>query len=400
MRAALVVAEVGLALVLLVGAGLLLRSFSALTREAPGFDPQNLLVINIPLSPAGYSDVVARTATVERIVERVSALPGVKSAAITTSLPMAGSGMTIHFNRAALPPKGPADYVMAGLRAVTPEYLRTLGVPLRSGRLLNEWDREGAARVAVINESMARQYLPGLDPIGQQIQLGTEPSPGFPTMEVVGVVGDMKQSFENGSDAEMFVPYAQYPEPILSGMYLNTALVIRTSGDPTGVVPSVRSVMRDIDPRQPLVNVRTMETAMAATVAQRRLQMILLMVFASLAVVLAAVGVYGVMAYTVTQRIPEIGVRMAVGASPGRVVWMVVAEGARLALVGLGLGLVAAAFAGRAVESLLFQVRGLDPLTFSLAPIALVIAALIATYVPARRAARISPLAALGRLAP
>jgi ABC-type antimicrobial peptide transport system permease subunit len=183
-------------------------------------------------------------------------------------------------------------------------------------------------------------------------------------------------------------------------MYLNVALVVRTSGDPFGVVGSIRSIMRDIDPNQPLVNVRTMETQIAGTVAQPRLQLVLLVVFACVAVTLAAVGVYGVMAYTVTQRIPEIGVRMAVGASPNRVIAMVVWHGARLALVGLALGLIAAAFAARAVESLLFEVRGLDPLTFSIAPVVLVIAALLATYIPARRAARITPLAALGRLVP
>jgi putative ABC transport system permease protein len=398
MRSVLVVVEVGLALVLLVGAGLLLRSFSALTRVSPGFEPQNLLVINLPLSPASYPDGLVRTATVQRIIERVQALPGVESAAITTMLPMAGGGPIIHFNRAAFPPEGPDDYVMAGFRAVTPGYLQTLGVPLRRGRLVTEWDAPDSQPVVVINESMARLYFPGVDPIGQHLQLGTVPSPDSPMMEVVGVVGDVKQSFLAESKAEMFVPYAQHGDPILSGMYLNTALVIRTSGEPYHVVPAVRSVIGEIDSRQPLVNVRTMESAIAATVAQPRLQMVLLIVFATLAVVLAGIGVYGVMAYTVTQRIPEIGVRMAIGASPARVVWMVVAEGARLALVGLGLGLIAAVFAGRAVESLLFQVRGLDPLTFGLAPVALVTAALLATYVPARRAARISPLAAMGRL--
>jgi predicted permease len=288
---------------------------------------------------------------------------------------------------------------MAGLRAVTPTYLATLGVPLRDGRLLTEQDREEAPRVVVINESMARQFFPDLDPIGQRIQLGTEPSPDYPTMEIVGVVADMKQSFEAGSKGEMFVPFAQHPDPVLAPMYLNTALVLRTTSDPLNTAAPLRTVLREIDASQPLVNVRTMEAAIANTVAQPRLQTMLLAIFAGLAVVLAAVGVYGVMAYTVTQRIPEIGVRMAMGASPNRVIAMVVWHGARLALVGLGLGLVAAVFAARAVESLLFDVRGLDPLTFSIAPAVLVLAALLATYIPARKAARISPLAALGRTA-
>ena len=396
-REVLVVAEIGLALVLLVGAGLLLRSYSALTRVSTGFNTENLLVVNLPLSPRTYRDNVARTSVVERIVERTRALPGVRDAAMTTMLPMAGAGATIHFNRAAHPPKGPDDYIMAGYRAVTPAYLLTLGVPLRRGRMLNDGDRESAPPVVVINESMARQFFSEVDPLGQHIQLGTEPSPTDPTMEIVGIVGDMKQSFEAASQAEMFVPYGQYPDPVLANMYLNTALVVRTSEEPASVTSALRTVVRQIDPNQPLVNIRTMETAMSASVAQPRLQMVLLVLFASLALALAAVGVYGVMAYTVAQRIPEIGVRMALGASPGRVIAMVVWQGVRLASTGIVIGVVAASFAALAAESLLFDVRGLDPVTFIAAPIVLAGAALLASYIPARRAARISPLAALGR---
>ncbi|MEP6919172.1 MAG: ABC transporter permease, partial [Acidobacteriota bacterium] len=246
-RAALVVAEIGLALVLLVSAGLLLRSFSALTRVAPGFNPQNLLVVNLPLSPRTYGENVARTSAVERIVERVRALPGVQAAGMTTALPMAGPGMSIHFNRTAYPPKSPQDYVMAAYRAVTPGYLATLGVPLRSGRLLDERDHEGAPPAVVINESMARQFFPGISPIGQRIQIGTEPSSSDPTLDIVGVVGDVKQAFAIESKAEMFVPYGQYPDGVLIGAYLNTALVVRTSGDPSGTAADVRSAIAEID---------------------------------------------------------------------------------------------------------------------------------------------------------
>ena len=398
MRSALVVAEIALALVLLVGAGLLLRSFSALTRVSPGFNPQNLLVINLPLSPRTYGDNVVRTAAVDRIVERVAALPGIERASMSTMIPMAGAGATIHFNRAAFPPKGPADYVMAGYRAVTPEYLSVLGVPLERGRLIEPRDRAGAPPVVVINESMAKQYFPGLDPLGQRMQIGTEPDPNFYTMEVVGIVGDVKQSFDAGSKAEFFVPYSQFPDPVLTGMYLNVALVARTTGEPAAVVPTVRAALREIDPNQPLVNVRTMETAMAGTVAQPRLQMLLLLVFAGVAVALAIVGVYGVMAYTVSQRVTEIGVRMAVGASPRNVIGMVVRQGAWLALAGVAIGLVGAAAAARAVQSLLFvEARGYDALTFAAAALALGIAAMLASYIPARRAARVSPVNALGR---
>ena len=396
-RSVLVVAEVALALALLVGAGLLLRSFSTLTRVDPGFNTTNLLVVNLPLSPRKYGDSTVRTAAVDAILKRVQALPGVQGAALTTTLPMAGGGATIHFNRAAYPPKGPDDYVMAGYRAATPEYLPTLGVPLRRGRMISAWDRQGSPPVVVINESMARQYFPDRDPLGQRIQLGTEPDRTAPTLEIVGIVGDVKQSFEAGSKAEMFLPYAQHPDPVLTGMYLNTALVVRTTGDPADQVASVRAALREIDPGQPLVNIRTMETAIAGTVAQPRFQMMLLASFAGIAVTLAALGVYGVMAYTVTQRIPEIGVRIAVGASPRQVIGMVVAQGAWLALKGIAVGLVIAFIAAGAMKSLLFQIEWLDPLTFIVSPIVLAVAAVLASYLPARRAARVSPLVALGR---
>jgi len=353
--------------------------------------------VNLPLSPLRYRDSTVRTAAVERIVERVRSLPGVRSAAVTTLLPMQGAGSTIHFNRAAQPPKGPDDYVMAGYRAVGPDYLATLGVPLRKGRMLTERDREGAPHVVVVNESMARVFFPGRDALGQVIQLGTEPDPQFPTMEIVGVVGDMKQSFEAGSKAEMFVPYLQHPDPILAGMYLNPALVVRTTTDPAVVSPSLRTALREIDPEQPLVNMRTMQTQMAGTTAQPRLQATLLGVFAVLAAALAVVGVYGVIAYTVAQRVPEIGVRLVLGASPAQVVGLVVFDGARLLAIGLAIGLVAAAFASRAIQGLLFAIKGLDPLTFAMAPLLLGIAALFASYLPARRAAHVSPASALRR---
>jgi putative ABC transport system permease protein len=287
---------------------------------------------------------------------------------------------------------------MAGYRAVTPGYLSTLNVPLKRGRLLEARDTAGAPPVVVINESMARQYFPGLDPLGQRMQIGTEPDPNFYTMEIVGVVGDVKQSFEAGSKAEFFVPYAQFPDPVLTGMYLNVALVARTKSDPTAMVPSIRAALSEIDPNQPLVNIRTMESAMAGTVAQPRLQMRLLLIFAFVAVTLAIVGVYGVMAYTVSQRLTEIGVRMAIGASPVNVIAMVVRQGLWLALAGVAIGLGAAALAARAVQSLLFvEARGFDPLTFTASAVILMIAALLASYIPARRAARVSPVSALGR---
>jgi ABC-type antimicrobial peptide transport system permease subunit len=207
----------------------------------------------------------------------------------------------------------------------------------------------------------------------------------------------VKQGFEAGAQAEMFVPYLQHPDPILAGIYRNTALVVRTAGDPTLVTGTVRAAIREVDPNQPLVNIRTMERALSNTVAQPRLQMVLLTLFALVAGALAVVGVYGVMAYTVSQRTQEIGVRVAMGAPPGTVAGLVVWQGLRLALVGVALGLLAAFAAAQAIEGLLFNVSGLDPITFVVAPVVLAAAAVLASYIPARRAARISPMIALGR---
>jgi putative ABC transport system permease protein len=397
MRNTLVVAEIALALVLLIGAGLMLRSFAALQRLAAGFDTSNLLLVDLPLSPGTYREDLPRTTVVERVQERVSALPGVVASALTTGLPMLGGGATIHFNIAGRPPKGPEEYRLAGYRAVTPGYFETMRIPLRRGRTLDERDRQGAPLVAVINESMARQHFGDVDPIGQRFAIGTESDVETSFIEIVGVVGDVLQSFETGASAEYYLPYAQYPHPVLAGLYRNVSLVVRSDGVPTALTPAVRAAILDVDRDQPLVNVRTMEQAIGNTVAQPRLQTTLLTVFALVAVALAIIGVYGVMAYTVSQRTQEIGVRLALGASRADVLRMVVGHGARLAACGIVLGLVGAVLATRAVESLLFQTDGLDAATFAGAATLIAAAALLASYIPARRAAGVPPLSALGR---
>ena len=396
-RSVLVVAEIALALVLLVTAGLLLRSFAKLQQVEPGFDTANLLVVDLPLSPVKYSADTTRNQAVRRVIDRARALPGVNGAAVTTTLPMAGGGAMLHFNIAGRPPKGPEDYTVAGFRAVSPGYFEAMRIPLRRGRLFGDSDREDAPPIAVINESMARQFFPGADPIGQRLQLGTEPDTGSPTMEVVGVVGDVKQSFDSEAKAEMFSPYGQPQDPVLAGMYRNISLVVRTAGDPLGSAASLRRVLTELDADQPLVKLRTMEQSMVETVAQPRFRTVLLGTFALVALVLAIVGVYGVMAYGVSQRSQEIAVRVALGASKGQVVGMVVRQGLALVGAGIGLGLVGAVLAARAVSGLLFSVSGFDPLTFAGAALLIAGAALAASYVPARRAAVVSPTLTLGR---
>ena len=397
MRNSLVVAEVALALVLLIGAGLMLRSFAALQNKAPGFDVAHLLVVDMPLSPTTYRDDLPRTTAVERVLERVKMLPGVAGAAATTGLPMSGGGATIMFNIAGKPPKGPEEYRLAGYRAVTPEYFDVMRIPLRRGRAIEARDRQGAPLVAVINESMAREHFSEIDPVGQRFAIGTEAEAETPFIEIVGVVGDVMQSFETGSSAEYYLPYGQYPEPVLAGLYRNVSLVTRAAGEPTALTQSVRAAILEIDADQPLVNVRTMEQAIGNTVAQPRLQTTLLIIFAVVAATLAIIGVYGVMAYAVSHRTQEIGVRIALGASHHDVVAMVVRQGVRLTAIGIGMGLGGAMIATRALESLLFDTDGLDPATFGGAALILAAASTLASYIPARRAARVAPIIALQR---
>jgi predicted permease len=280
---------------------------------------------------------------------------------------------------------------------VSPGYFDVMRIPVTRGRALDERDRQSAPLVAVINESMARQHFPDVDPIGQRFAIGTESDSETPVIEIVGVVGDVMQSFETGSRGEYYLPYGQYPHPVLAGLYRNVSLVMRTAGEPTALTPSVRAALLEVDSDQPLVNVRTMEQSIGSTVAQPRLQTTLLIILAAVAATLAIIGVYGVMAYAVSHRTQEIGVRIALGASHRDVVAMIVRQGIALTGIGIALGLGGAMLATRALESLLFDTDGLDPATFAGAALILATAATLASYIPARRAARVAPIIALQR---
>jgi len=391
-RGALVAGEIAMAMLLLVGAGLLLRSFSRLQDIPPGFQADHLLVADLPLSLTAYAKPEQRFQFFDRIVERVKSLPGVRSAGAASFLPVSGGGGLLHFNIYGRPPKSPHDYIATGYRTTTPNYFETLGMPLAEGRFFTAADTEKAPAVVVINATMAKTYFPGETPLGKRLQVGATPESDVPWMEVVGVVGDVRQGLDLDPKAEMYLPYRQ-ADQVLPVFQLS--IVLRTATDPLLQASALRSALAEIDPNQPLVRVRTMEENMAATVAQPRFRTWLIGIFAGLALILAGVGVYGVMSYTVTQRTSEIGIRVTLGAQPEDVFRIVVGEGLRLALTGVGAGLLGALALTRLLRSFLYGVSAYDPLTFVGVALILTLVAVAASFFPARRATLVDPMVAL-----
>jgi putative ABC transport system permease protein len=394
LRGALVGMEIALAMLLLVGAGLLLRSFERLQDVSAGFSPDHLLLADLPLSQNAYAKPEQRFQFFDRIVERTRTLPGVRAAAAASFLPVSGGGGLIHFNITGRPPKGPHDFTAAGYRTVTANYFETLAVPLLQGRLFTPGDQEKSPAVVVVNSTMARTYFPNDNPLGKRIQLGATPEAEkeVPTMEIVGVVGDVLQGLDLGPQAEMFLPFKQ-ADALLPVFQMS--VVLRTTADPALETSALRSALAEIDPNQPLVNVRTMEQNMSTSVAQPRFRTWLIGIFAALALVLAAVGVYGVMSYTVTQRTSEIGIRVTLGAQSTDVFRSIVGEGLRIAAFGVGAGLLAALALTRVLRSFLYSISASDPATFVLVAFLLILVTAAACYFPARRATRVDPLVAL-----
>ncbi|HET7618974.1 MAG TPA: ABC transporter permease [Vicinamibacterales bacterium] len=394
-RTALVIAEIAVTVVLTIGAALLIRSFARLQQVDAGFDAGRALAADLPLVSVAYEQDAARTAAVDRLLERAAALPGVRGAAVTTQLPMAGGGAAIHFNIKGRPPAAAANWSLAYYRAVSGGYFETMGIPIRRGRGLTNRDRQGSPPVIVINESMARQFFGAEDPLGKRMQLGALPDPAFPWMEVVGIVADVRQAPDAEAKSEMYVPYAQFPDPVLRRLYMNVTLVVSAKGDPTSLITPVRAIVRDIDPNQPLANVRTLEDVRAAAVAQPKFRTLLLGLFAAMAVALAGIGVYGLLAHGVAQRRNEFGVRLALGASPADVQRLVLRQGITLAAIGIAIGLAASLPAVRALASVIFGVGLWDPVTWGAAVATLFAVAGLASWIPARRALRTDPVVAL-----
>lgn len=391
-RAALVVSEVALAVLLLVGAGLLFKSFERLSQVSPGFSSDHILIARVVRSPSTYRDTNVRLGFFDELFEQASALPGVRAAGAISVLPVTGTGSALHFNIQGRPPKSPQEYTIASYRVASTGYLRTLGVPLISGRWIEYRDQETAPAVVVVNSAFVRTYFPNQSPIGQRVQVGAIPDASVPWMEIVGVVGEVKQSLASESAAEMYVPYRQADQvlPVVA-----MSVVVRTTGDPLAQANALRAVAQRIDPNQPITGISTMDENVAQSIAEPKFRTTLLAVFAGIALVLAAIGIFGVMAYSVAQRTRELGVRMALGASRGRVLQLVLAQGARLTLLGVAVGVGASFLATRYLSAMLFNIRPYDALTLIEVAAGLVVVSLSACYIPAWRATRVSPSEAL-----
>ncbi|WP_164928775.1 ABC transporter permease [Gloeobacter violaceus] len=386
-RSGLVISEVALALVLLSCAGLLARSYLLLQGVDPGFNPKNLISAPVMLPEANYAKPQTQAAFFERLVERVRTLPGVTSASAVSTLPMSGSSMVIGFTVREQPPKPPGQGNAAGYNSVDPAYFRTMGIPLIRGRAFTDADNAKAPKVALISQATARRFFKNEDPIGKHLRLDI--SRGEGDCEIIGIVGDVHHDdLASESRADIYAPYQQAPLPFMT-------VVARTAGEPAALGDSLRRVVAEIDPAQPVGTIQSAEQYLADSTAQPRFNTVLLGAFAAAALVLAAVGLYGVMAYSVTQRTHEIGVRLALGARPRDILQMVVGQGMGLALLGVGLGLAVTFALARLLSSLLFGVEAIDPLTFLAVAALLASVALLASYVPARRATRVDPMVAL-----
>jgi putative ABC transport system permease protein len=385
LRSALVVTEVALSLVLLVGAGLMIKSFWRLLNVEPGFDPNNLLNVELSLPNSKYATDAQRSAFYQSVLDQVAALPGVQAAALVNHPPYSGRrGVTI-FNIEGRPePKGIDDTPLADFRVVSPDYFRTLNIPVLQGRAFTASDAQGAPLVALINQAFANKFWANENPLGRRLSLG-----GEQWATIVGIAGDIRQSgLDEEAAPHVYTSFLQLPR-------MRTGLLIRTTVEPLSLAGAVRQQIQAVDREQPIYNVTTMEAQIAKSVSARKLNLWLLGSFAALALLLAAVGIYGVISYSVTQRTHEIGIRMALGAQ-ARDVWrLVVRQGLALALIGVALGLAGAVALTRVLASLLFEVKATDPTTFALVPLALLAVALLACSVPARRAARVDPLLAL-----
>jgi len=388
LRNILVVSEISLALLLLMGAGLFVRSLSRLSAVSLGFSDDHILVADLQVPPpsAAPADAHRNMDFYDNTLRELHSLPGVRSVAAASTLPVSGQGAVIHFNIQGRPPRNGSEYIMANYRTISSEYFQTLRIPLLQGRWIESTDRENTPPIVVINEAMVKTYFPNENPIGKKMQIGATPDNTVPWMLIVGVVGNVKQSLVADMPTEFYVPYRQANEVL---PVRTMSVVLRTEVDPRALIPDLRATVHRVNPNQPVVKVRTMEDNVAQNFSQPRFRTLLLVVFAGIALLIAAVGVYGVMAYATVQRAGEMAIRMALGCSVEKVFMLVVTDGLRLTLIGIVIGTAFGLALSRWLKSLLFGVSATDALTLTGSIFVVFLAGLAATLIPARRASRI-----------
>jgi putative ABC transport system permease protein len=393
LRGALVVVEMALAVMLLVGAGLLMRSFVRLQAVDPGFRPEQALTFDLTLPDARYEEDSKRVAFFDQLMPRLGALPGVRAKGAVMGLPLSGLQFDISFTIAGRPPVRPADEPSMEIRVASPDYFSTIGIPVKRGRAFTEQDREGTPRVVVITESAARKFFANEDPIGKTITLGwgkrnhgTRVTAGG---EIVGIVGDVKDAgLSEPNPPQLYLPFRQWPVSSMS-------VVLKTATPPAALTEAVRTQVYSVDPNLPVSNVRTLDQIVGRSISQPRFYMLLLTIFAGIALALAAIGIFGVLSYAVSQRTRENGIRMALGAQERTVIGLIVRQAMVLVASGVVAGVVMALFVSQALTKMLFSVKPTDPATFTLVAVLLGAVALLASYLPARRATRVDPVVAL-----
>jgi predicted permease len=389
-RTVLVVAETMFAVMLLIGAGLLLKSFAKLQRVNPGFTAENVLTAQIALPASRYPDAAAYRAFWARLLDSARAIPGVVVAASTTNVPFNGnvsSGSYSIVGRA----QGPGEAAPHGRQEVVGgEYFKAMHIPVLAGRTFNDGDTVDAPRVCIVDEYLAKKYFPTGNAVGQQIQRGGPTNPPFTIVGVVGTINSMDLG-QPVTKERLYYPVTQQAQGRGGGM----ALVLKTGLDPQSLVPQVRAAIRAIDPEQPIADVRTMDQWLSRSLQNRRTNMMLLTVFGAVALVLSAIGIYGVLAFGVAQRVREFGIRQALGADRSSILSLVLTQGLKTAGVGMVLGLAASVALARLLETLLFGVTPRDPAVFGAVTVVLFAVAMAACYIPARRATRVDPMVAL-----
>jgi putative ABC transport system permease protein len=390
-RGVLVVVELALAVMLLAGAGLLLRSFMKLQAVDPGFRVGQALTFDLTLPDARYKEDARRTAFFDQLLPRLRALPGVRSASSVLGLPLSGLDLIISFEVQGRPPVPPAQEPAMQVRVASPGYFEAIGIPLKRGRVFTDDDKAGSPRVVLITESAARQYFPNEDPIGKTITLGWRRGPGTPRAggEVIGILGDIKDAgLDEPNPPQIYLPYRQWPIGSMS-------VLLETSVPPLSLADAVRTEVYSVDGNLPVSNVSTVGAIVAKSISQQRFYMVLLTIFAGVALALAAIGIFGVLSYAVSQRTREIGIRMALGAQGGTVIRLIVRQAMILVACGVAAGLALGLVLSQTMAKMLFAIAPTDPATYAGVAVTLAAVALLASYLPARRATRVDPVVAL-----